>query len=141
MLFIPANFGCGLSNDYLTWLDVWHENLKQGMTTWAEISDINNTRSDCHAWGAHPNIEFFRIVLGIDSDAPGFGKIKIEPHPGALKNASGEIPHTNGKIAVDYRYQNNSWDFKIDLPKNTPGIFIWKNKKYELKAGKNNFNL
>ena len=131
----------GLGNDYLNWLDVWHKNLKQGMTTWAEISDINNTRSDCHAWGAHPNIEFFRIVLGIDSDAPGFSKIKIEPHPGSLKNICGEIPHPNGKIAVDYRYQNNSWDIKIDLPKNTPGILIWKNKKYELKAGKNNFNL
>ena len=130
----------GLGNDYLTWLDIWHENLKQGMTTWAEISDINNTRSDCHAWGAHPNIEFFRIVLGIDSDAPGFSKIKIEPHPGALKNAGGEIPHPNGKIVVDYGYQNNKWNIKIDLPKNTPGIFIWKNMKYELKAGKNNFN-
>ena len=131
----------GLGNDYLNWLDIWHENLKQGMTTWAEISDINNTRSDCHAWGAHPNIEFYRIVLGIDSDAPGFSKVKIEPHLGFLKNASGEIPHSNGKIAVDYKYQNNRWNIKIDLPKNTTGIFTWKNKKYELKTGKNNFNL
>ena len=42
---------------------VWEENIKQGMTTWAEISDINATRSDCHAWGAHPNIELYRRVL------------------------------------------------------------------------------
>lgn len=131
----------GLGNDYLNWLGIWHENLKQGMTTWAEISDINNTRSDCHAWGAHPNIEFFRIVLGIDSDAPGFNKVKIEPHLGSLKNASGEIPHPNGKIAVDYRYENNKWNIKIDVPKNTAGTFTWKNKKYELKPGENNFNL
>ena len=131
----------GFGNDYLNWLDIWHENLKQGMTTWAEISDINNARSDCHAWGAHPNIEFFRIVLGIDSDAPGFSKIKIEPHLGLLKNASGEIPHPNGKIGVDYHYQNNKWNIKIDLPKNTTGYLLWKEKRYELKAGENNLNL
>ncbi len=131
----------GLGNDYLNWLGIWHENLKQGMTTWAEISDINSARSDCHAWGAHPNIEFYRIVLGIDSDAPGFSKIKIEPHLGSLKNASGEIPHPNGKIAVDYKYENNKWNIKIDLPKNTSGIFTWKNKPYPLKSGVNNFNL
>ncbi len=72
----------GLGNDYLNWLDLWRENIKMGMTTWAEISDINNARSDCHAWGASPNIEFFRTVLGIDSDAPGFAKVKIEPKLG-----------------------------------------------------------
>ncbi len=34
--------------------------------------------------GSHPNIEFFRTVLGIDSDASGFSKIKVEPHLGSL---------------------------------------------------------
>ncbi|HUS02990.1 MAG TPA: alpha-L-rhamnosidase C-terminal domain-containing protein [Chitinophagaceae bacterium] len=130
----------GYGNDYLNWLDIWHENLNQGMTTWAEISDINNARSDCHAWGSHPNIEFFRIVLGIDTDEPGFSKVKIEPHLGTLKNAGGDIPHPNGKIAVDYNYENNKWNIKIDLPKNTTGTFIWKNKQYPLKSGVNNFN-
>jgi hypothetical protein len=60
----------------MNWLDIWKDNLANGLTTWAEISDINNTRSDCHAWGSHPNIEFFRTVLGIDTDAPGFKAIK-----------------------------------------------------------------
>lgn len=131
----------GFGNDYLNWLSIWRENLKQGMTTWAEISDINNTRSDCHAWGAHPNIEFYRIVLGIDSDAPGFNKIKIEPHLGALRNISGEIPHSNGKIAVKYHYLNDHWNITIDLPGKTSGRFLWNNKQYSLKAGPNNFNL
>src|SRR5450755_3178172 len=79
----------GLGNDYLHWLGTWRENIKMGMTTWAEIPDINNSRSDCHAWGASPNIEFFRTVLGIDSDAPGFAKVRIEPHLGTLKNILG----------------------------------------------------
>ncbi len=128
----------GLGNDYLNWLDVWHQNLKMGMTTWAEISDINNTRSDCHAWGAHPNIEFLRTVLGMDTDAPGFGKVKIEPHLGTLKSANGEMPHPNGMIKVQYRFENNKWVATIELPKNTPGYLLWKGKRYELKTGQKN---
>ena len=73
----------GMGNDYLNWLGKWRENISLGLTTWAEISEVSRSRSDCHAWGASPNIEFFRTVLGIDSDAPGFKKIKIEPHLGA----------------------------------------------------------
>ncbi|MFI5188276.1 MAG: alpha-L-rhamnosidase N-terminal domain-containing protein, partial [Chitinophagales bacterium] len=99
----------GFGNDYLNWLDVWKKNLATGMTTWAEISDINNTRSDCHAWGASPNIELYRIVLGIDSDAPGFKKIKIVPHLGVLTHASGAIPHPNGNILVNFEKMSDSW--------------------------------
>ncbi|HXB29606.1 MAG TPA: alpha-L-rhamnosidase C-terminal domain-containing protein [Puia sp.] len=134
-----ALINAGLGNDYLNWLGLWRENIKMGMTTWAEIPDINNTRSDCHAWGASPNIEFFRTVLGIDSDAPGFTKVKIEPHLGALKNIQGEIPHPMGKIGARYLYKNGKWKIQIDLPSKTTGSFIWKSKFYPLKEGTNNF--
>jgi len=127
----------GLGNDYLKWLDVWRDNIKMGLTTWAEISDLPHSRSDCHAWGASPNIEFFRIILGIDSDAPGFRKIKIEPHLGELTNVSGEMPHPDGKIVVAYAFDRNKWKIKIVLPGKTTGTFIWKDKKYPLKAGEN----
>ncbi len=127
----------GLGNDYIKWLDVWRNNIKMGLTTWAEVSDLENTRSDCHAWGSSPNIEFFRTVLGIDSDAPVFSKIKIEPHLGQLRNASGEIPHPAGKVVVDYKSDNGKWKMKVNLPVKTSGTFIWKGKSYLLKAGEN----
>jgi len=127
----------GLGNDYLKWLDVWRDNIKMGLTTWAEISDLPNSRSDCHAWGASPNIEFFRTVLGIDSDAPGFRKLKIAPQLGNLTNVSGELPHPNGKVAVAYSLDGDKWKVKIVLPAKTTGTFIWKTKKYALKAGEN----
>jgi len=94
-------------------------------------------KSLCHAWGASPNIEFFRTVLGIDSYAPGFRKIKIEPHLGDLANVSGEIPHPNGKVAVAYTFDKDKWKIKIVLPEKTSGILVWKTKKYPLKAGEN----
>jgi len=127
----------GLGNDYMNWLGIWRKNIADGLTTWAETSDLAHTRSDCHAWGASPNIEFFRTVLGIDSYAPGFSKIKIEPHLGDLKNASGEIPHPNGKVSVEYVEDNAVWKIKISLPQKTSGVLIWKGKAYPLKAGEN----
>jgi alpha-L-rhamnosidase len=131
----------GLGNDYMKWLDVWRNNIKMGLTTWAEISDLPNSRSDCHAWGASPNVEFYRTILGIDSYAPGFAKVKIEPHLGDLKTASGEIPHPNGKVAVDYTLNGIKLTAKIALPPKTSGIFIWKGKVYLLKAGANRFEI
>jgi alpha-L-rhamnosidase len=131
----------GLGNDYLSWLDIWRANINMGMTTWAEIPDLVNNRSDCHAWGSSPNIEFYRTILGIDSYAPGFRKIKIEPHLGKLKNASGEIPHPNGKVAVAYFENSGIWKIKISLPQKTSGVFVWKGKTYPIKAGENSFTI
>ena len=129
----------GLGDDYMKWLDVWRNSIKVGLTTWPECSNLEFTRSDCHAWASSPNIEFFRTVLGIDSDAPGFSKIKIEPHLGSLTKVSGEMPHFNGKIAVDYVLINGKWKISISLPQNTSGKFVWKGKIYPLKAGANSF--
>lgn len=134
---IKAGFG----NDYLNWLDKWRENISMGLTTWAEDSDINTTRSDCHAWGSSPNIEFFRTVLGIDSDAPGFKKIKIEPHLGSFKNISGEIPHPDGKLSASYQLVGSKWKIEIILPAGTTGILLWAQKQYSLAQGKNAFTL
>jgi alpha-L-rhamnosidase len=129
----------GLGNDYLSWLDLWRDNIKMGMTTWAEIPDISNTRSDCHAWGASPNIEFFRTILGIDSDAPGFTRVAITPHLGTLKNIRGEIPHPLGEIKADYQLISGRWHIRIDLPGHTSGNLIWQTNTYPLHEGENLF--
>jgi alpha-L-rhamnosidase len=129
----------GLGDNYLNWLSVWRNDIAYGLTTWTEIADPVNDRSDCHGWSASPNIEFFRTVLGIDSYAPGFTKIKIQPHLGTLTNASGSVPSPNGTISVGYVSKNNQWKIGISLPQNTSGIFIWKGVTYQLNAGENTF--
>mgnify|MGYP003730612855 FL=1 len=127
----------GFGNDFMNWLGIWRENIKLGLTTWAEDSSLKTVRSDCHAWGASPNIEFFRIVLGIDADAPGFSKIKIEPHLGAMTKVGGEMPHPNGKISVNYELKKGKWIIHICLPQNTPGRLLWEGKIYKLNPGEN----
>jgi alpha-L-rhamnosidase len=131
----------GLGNGYLEWLDKWRENIAMGLTTWAENYDVNSARSDCHAWGSSPNIEFYRTVLGIDTDAPGFTKVKIQPSLGALQRAGGEIPHPQGKISVNYELIHGKWKIEIELPGNLAGSFIWKDRQYPLKPGKNSLTL
>jgi hypothetical protein len=131
-----AMIKAGFGNDYLQWLGVWHENIAMGLTTWGEDSDVNGTRSDCHAWGASPNIEFLRTVLGIDSDSPGFTRVKIEPHLGKLKKISGAMPHPAGEIAVRYEESKNGWNIQINLPATLTGTFIWKGKRYTLPSGR-----
>jgi alpha-L-rhamnosidase len=129
----------GFADTYLNHLQIWKDNLAHGLTTWAE-SRVNDTRSDCHAWGASPNIEFFRTVLGIDSNAPGFEQIKIEPALGYLKEAAGTIPHPRGEIKVHYTvYENGKCTAVISIPKGTSGIFVWKGKRYPLKTSGNTF--
>jgi hypothetical protein len=131
----------GLGDDYKKWLGKWQENIDSGLTTWAEMSDVSGTRSDCHAWGSSPNIEYLRTILGIDSDAPGFKKVKITPHLGDLQHVSGEVPHPNGVIKASYQYTAGKWNIDIDLPPNTPGILVWQRKNITLKTGGNHFNL
>ncbi|HEY4194464.1 MAG TPA: alpha-L-rhamnosidase N-terminal domain-containing protein [Mucilaginibacter sp.] len=131
----------GMGNDYISWLGIWKDNIKMGMTTWAEMSDISASRSDCHAWGSSPNIELYRTVLGIESDAPGFSKVRIEPHLGSITHIGGEIPHPDGNVAVRYDQQGSKWKINITLPGNVPGRLLWRGKEYPLKAGKNNLTL
>ncbi len=129
----------GMGNDYLKWLDKWRENIQMGLSTWAETSELNTSRSDCHAWGSSPNIEFFRTILGIESDGLNFSKVKIQPHLGEIKKISGSIPHPNGTLAVSYEWVQNKWNIQVDLPGKTTGSFLWKGQILVLKSGVNKF--
>jgi hypothetical protein len=124
----------GLGDLLLGNLQIWRDQMALGLTTWAEMPEPS--RSDCHAWGASPNIEFFRILLGIDSHAPGFRKIRISPSLGELKNVSGTMPHPTGSISVSYALDKKGiLKAHIILPPETTGTFVWKGKEYALTAG------
>ncbi|HVV55340.1 MAG TPA: alpha-L-rhamnosidase C-terminal domain-containing protein, partial [Mucilaginibacter sp.] len=129
----------GLGNDYTKWLGIWHENIRMGMTTWAEMSDVSGSRSDCHAWGSSPNIELFRTVLGISSETPGFRKVRIEPHLGKITHIGGRIPHPNGYVSTRYDLQSGKWKVAVSLPPHITGELIWKGKVYPLNPGENKY--
>ena len=131
----------GLGNDYLNWLDTWRENMAMGLTTWGEDADVFGTRSDCHAWGASPNIELYRTVLGIDSDAVAFKKVRIEPRLGDIKEIGGTIPHPQGAITVQYKVKGKQLHATVELPLGVDGVFQWNGKTQSLHGGKNTLTL
>src|SRR5262249_39980851 len=53
----------GMGDKYLQLLGPWREMVALGLTTWAESPEP--TRSDSHAWSAHPNFDLLRIVAGV----------------------------------------------------------------------------
>ncbi|MEA5461474.1 alpha-L-rhamnosidase C-terminal domain-containing protein [Arcicella sp. LKC2W] len=127
----------GYGNDYLSWLNIWRNHIAMGLTTWAEDTDAATTRSDCHAWGASPNIEFYRTILGIDSDGIGFSKVKIIPHLGQITDIGGSIPHPKGTISTSYKLEKGKWKIEINLPQKITGTLVWKGKTIRLKEGEN----
>jgi len=123
----------GLGDRYLEMLGPWREQLARGLTTWAETADP--TRSDCHAWGASPNFELFRTVLGIDSAAPGFHRVLIRPKLGKLERAAGSIPHPRGEIAVRLEKHGDKLEAEVKLPPGVAGEFWWRDQKHTLVSG------
>lgn len=129
----------GLGDRYLEMLADWRGMLAKGMTTWAERADgsANASRSDCHAWSASPNIDLFRIVLGIEPMAPGFARVRVKPHPGPLARASGSIPHPKGEVAVEWVREGERLRAEVQLPAGVTGEFEWAGRVTPLRSGRN----
>jgi alpha-L-rhamnosidase len=124
----------GMANSYYKELKPWREMIANGLTTFAEQPDP--TRSDCHAWSASPNYDFFATICGITPAAPGFSSIKIEPALGELNHVKASMPHPNGNIEVEINKQKNyGVEAVINLPKNTTGTFIWGGQQIQLHGG------
>lgn len=131
----------GHGNDYLSSLGIWKQNLGLGLSTWAEDSGVETARSDCHAWGASPNIEYYRTVLGIDAAAPGFTKVTIAPNPGSLRQLSGTIPTPQGDILVSYKLKGKKWAVSVTLPKSVTGTLRFCGSEQPLHKGTNELSI
>ena len=123
----------GMGDRYLSLLQPWRDMVALGLTTWAENPEP--TRSDSHAWSAHPNFDLLTIVAGIRPEKPGFASVKIEPHLGALKHVTAALPSAKGLIQAEYTETTSGVRAEITLPSNVTGDFFWKGKSFPLHAG------
>ena len=123
----------GKADAYLDLLQPWRDLLGQGLTTWPEHPDPS--RSDCHAWSAHPALDLLRVVAGIRPDAPGFARVRIVPAPGALASLSAVHPHPRGEIAVAYERRGSALAATIALPAGVEGVLVWNGQEYPLRGG------
>jgi alpha-L-rhamnosidase len=125
----------GLGDQYLATLDPWRNMLARGLSTFAETEDP--TRSDDHAWSAHPNVDLAGLVAGIRPGSPGFGTVRVEPHPGKLRRFDAVVPHPAGPIEVRYLQDGGRGTFEVTLPPALRGTFVWKGVPTALQPGLN----
>ena len=129
----------GMGDQYLSLLKPWKDMVALGLTTWAEQPEP--TRSDSHAWSAHPNFDFLTIVAGIRPKAPGFSSLSIEPHLGQLNNVVAAMPTPKGTVEVKYVSTGSGVSAQVDLPSNVTGELVWKGKTLSLHAGRQQLTL
>ena len=123
----------GLGDMYLETLAPWRKMLEQGLTTTPEYPDPS--RSDTHAWSAHPAYDLTTMLAGIRPGAPGFATVRIEPHLGNLEWVEASMPHPSGVIRASLHRKGGSLEANIELPAGTKGQFVWKGAKRELHEG------
>lgn len=99
-------------------LGPWHESIDLGLDTFVEENSY--WRSLCHAWSAHPVLEFLNHTLGIQPTSPGFATIRIHPRPGRLTEAAGRVCTPRGFVSVSWTRQGTQFDLEIDSPEDTP---------------------
>ena len=129
----------GMGDRYLDLLKPWRDMVALGLTTWAEQPEP--TRSDSHAWSAHPNFDFLTIVAGIRPKTPGFSSVTIEPHLGQLRNVVSTVPTPRGAIEASFKSNSTDVDAEIALPPNVSGDLVWKGKVIALRAGHQHLRL
>jgi alpha-L-rhamnosidase len=124
----------GEGERYLPELEPWREMLEVGLSTFAEIPSAG-TRSDCHAWSAHPNYDLLRLVAGIKPGSPGFRTVRIEPHLGTLGRLEASLPHPAGAIDVAYRRDGDALEARVTLPPGLTGALSWRGTTRSLAPG------
>ena len=116
-------------------MPLWYQLPDWGFKTTWEEADPNTSRSDCHAWGAHPLYHYSASFLGIRPSSRSFKTVHIAPLLGELQTARGEMPHPDGTIKLECARSNSALRADVTLPPNVSGTFEWNGAVHPLKGG------
>ena len=125
----------GFGDQYLDQLGPWRQMLALGLTTWAEKPEP--TRSDCHAWSAHPNFDLLATVAGIEparggvspgGDSPSSRRASRTPGYASAPSREKSAWHTSGRARASLA--------DVVLPEKLSGWFYWEGKRVALHGGR-----
>ena len=115
-------------------MDFWRDHVKWGIR--CPLEDDNfETKSDCHAWAAHPLYFLHSAVAGVMPAEPWFKSVRIAPQPGELKWIDAATPHPRGMILTKLRFEGDAVSGTITLPDSLSGTFEWKGRRIPLRPG------
>ena len=113
----------------------WHEMIEHGLSTFVEENSY--WRSLCHAWSAHPALEFLTRVLGVTPRTPGFATIDIAPQRCGLTQARGTVCTPRGNVAVAWRVADGRFVLEVEAPVATPvHVRLPNGQRHEYAGGK-----
>jgi len=117
-------------------LGFWYGLQERGLKTTSESPEP--TRSDCHAWGAHPLYHYYASILGARPSAPEFRRVRIAPQLGELTSIAGEMPHpSSDTIRFDLQREGERLTGEIWLPEGISGELVWGDTPRPLTPGRN----
>lgn len=117
-------------------LDLWRALPAQGFKTTLEAPEPS--RSDCHAWGAHPIYHYYATILGARPTEPGFRALRVAPQLGPLTWLSASMPHPSGEMIVaDLRLVHDDLHGRLILPQGLAGTLAWRGETTPLTPGVN----
>jgi hypothetical protein len=119
-------------------LKLWFDLERNGFKTTFESPEPS--RSDCHAWGAHPIFHYYSSLLGIRPASMGFDKIIVRPQLGPLEKIKATMVHPKGMIEVDWQQKNGKLSGTLSLPEGVEGTMVLEGKTVPLKSGKQNLS-
>ncbi len=116
-------------------LGVFFDMTRLGLATMLEAPEPS--RSDCHAWSAHPLYHFWTTLLGVRPAGAGFRCVEVAPQPGPLGRVAGMVVHPGGgEIEVECDFSGA----RVTLPGGLSGRFIAPDGgTFELGPGENRF--
>jgi alpha-L-rhamnosidase len=76
-----------------------------------------------HGWSSGATADLSAYVLGVQPTTAGFDVWSVDPHPGSLSWAEGNVPTPHGTIAVRWAQQPSSGRFALQVtaPSRTRG--------------------
>ncbi len=114
-------------------MGLWFDLTKMGLKT--VIEQPEPSRSDCHAWGAHPIYHYLATVLGIRPAKAGFEEVSIRPQLGPLEWAKGSMAHPCGSIDVEVSRRDGGMSGRVRLPEGVRGTLYLKDQSIRLNEG------
>jgi alpha-L-rhamnosidase len=131
---IEAWAATGKGDEIRRALDFWAALPAQGFRTMPEAPEPS--RSDCHAWCAHPLFHTAATLAGIRPAAPSFASVRIAPCLGPIPGVSVRIPHpAGGWIEAEFEVVDGGLRGRVDLPVSVSGILTWAGRTQVLVGG------
>lgn len=129
---------CGMFDEMRECMDRIAALRKFNLTTLPEW-DLEESRSDCHAWSASPLYELCATVLGVRPFEDGWAKIHIKPCPLGYPDCSGSVVTPHGMVDVRWKVDDGVMSLEVKTPHDTV-VEMPDSRRYRVQAGEYVFN-